>query len=462
METEIDGVFRLYRRIFDTARDAVLVLKNGAITECNAQALSMFGCEREQLVGNSPIRFLPEQQADGTRSSDLVRRYDDQLQREGHVGFELIHRRRDGKPFLADVSLDLLPNAAADGSDLSLAQLRDITESRKIEHDLRLTSAQFKAIIESIPFDLWISDMQNRNFLQNRCSKELWGETHGVHYSRIAQTGEIFERWKKSNDRAMKGEVAEMEISYEVNGALRHFRNIVAPINDEDEIIGIVGINIDITDYRVALQKLQKSLDERDILLKEVHHRVKNNLQIISSIINLKLGDLPAGGSAEWELFHDIENRIASMALIHEQLYNSASFTAISMPLYIERLVETIRASFSTVAAGVDVKLDCGELTLDIDMAIPLGLILNELITNSFKHAFSSRGGRLSIDFHRRGDGYRLELSDDGAGAPADPGLTESRGLGITLIRHLSAQLNGTVVFDGSGGFSAVLEFPQP
>ncbi len=457
---ELKRSLGLYRALFDAGREAVLILKADKLFDCNSQALELFGCSREEITGQRIIRFVPDLQDDGSVSAELVKKYSSTLQKEGHVRFELLHRRWDRTPFLADASLNLLRGAAEDGSDLVLAQLRDVTENRKMERDLRRTSAQFKAIIESIPFDLWISDMHNRNFLQNRASKELWGNAQGRHYSTIAQTEQILHKWQKSNNTAMNGEVAETEIEYPVAGSTRYYRNIVAPIFDEESIIGIVGINIDITDYKLAVQKVQKTLNEREILIKEIHHRVKNNLQIISSIINLKCGAIPEDAKDEWELFRDIENRIASMALIHEQLYNSDSFTAISMKLYLSRLIENLQYSYSTIAARITVDLDCGEISLNIDKAIPLGIILTELITNCFKHAFENGGGTLSISFVKTDTSYLLTLADDGPGAPEDPQLKKTSGLGLTLIRHLTDQLKGSVTFDGSRGFITILEFP--
>jgi two-component sensor histidine kinase/PAS domain-containing protein len=457
---ELKRSLGLYRILFDAGREAVFILEGATVRDCNSQTLVLFGCGRDDITGRRINRFIPDLQDDGSVSVDLIKAYCSALRKEGHVSFEMLHRRLDSTPFLAVVSLNLLRQAADDGSDLVVAQLRDISESRKIERDLRLKSAQFEAIIESIPFDLWISDMQNRNFLQNRASKELWGDTHGRHYSTIALTGEILKKWRESNEKAMSGKIVEMEIEYPIGGSPHYYRNIVAPIFDEESIIGIVGINIDITDYRQAVQKVQKALNEREILIKEIHHRVKNNLQIISSIINLKCGAIPDEAREEWALFHDIENRIASMALIHEQLYNSDSFTDIGMRLYLSRLIETLQYSYSTVAAGVTVELDCGEISLDIDKAIPLGIILTELITNCFKHAFDTGGGALSISFRETENSYLLTLTDDGPGSPGDPQLKKSSGLGLTLIKHLTDQLKGKVQFDGSRGFVTRLEFP--
>ncbi len=452
---ELKRSLGLYRALFDAGREAVLILKADKLFDCNSQALELFGCSREEITGQRIIRFVPDLQDDGSVSAELVKKYSSTLQKEGHVRFELLHRRWDRTPFLADASLNLLRGAAEDGSDLVLAQLRDVTENRKMERDLRRTSAQFKAIIESIPFDLWISDMHNRNFLQNRASKELWGNAQGRHYSTIAQTEQILHKWQKSNNTAMNGEVAETEIEYPVAGSTRYYRNIVAPIFDEESIIGIVGINIDITDYKLAVQKVQKTLNEREILIKEIHHRVKNNLAMITSLISIK--QMALGDKVD---LSDLTNQIHAIRIVHEKLYESDD-ASIGFREYSRGLLNEI---FSAASIGdVLIDIDVPPISLPVKTVIPLGLILNELATNAVKHGFNTLSrhrlslrmscdqgsGTCSLTIANSGNSFEGKLEDHTPGS-----------VGLQLVRTLVNQIQGSISLEKEPETAFTIRFP--
>ena len=440
---ELRALRDYYHRLFNNAREGVIILRDNTIVDANESAARLFGCTREELRGRFFGDFDPPYQQGGIPSQERLKEDHRIIREKGTYETEWLFIRKDGSEFLSDLSSTII-----DGDTLFM-QIRDITEQRKLESDLRLKSAQFKAILESIPFDFWINDLENRTFMQNQYSKTMWGNNLGKHIADIADSAELILKWANINQQAMDGKTVENEMQYHFSDGIHHFRNIVSPIRDGEELFGILGINIDITDYKQALE-------EREMLLREVHHRVKNNLQIISSMINL---------DPNRELFIDIENRINSMALIHEQLYNSDNFTMIEMGAYLERLSDSIRSSFHSLSADIQIELACEQISLDIERAIPLGIILNELITNSFKHAFSDGDGKLEISFciHKDPGGddlLQLKISDSGPGLPEDPGFERQEGLGLILIRQLSRQLQGSFSFDGSVGFRFCLSFP--
>ncbi|MBT4609240.1 MAG: PAS domain S-box protein [Gemmatimonadetes bacterium] len=216
----------------------------------------------------------------------------------------------------------------------------------------------------------------------------------------------------------------------------------------EDEQIGRISmfqvVVQDITERKIAADTIHASLEEKEVLLKEIHHRVKNNLQIISSLLHLQASRLEDSGLGH--AFDDSQHRIRSMALIHEELYKSADLARIDFPAYAERLVVNLFDSFGPSARGIRHKTDMDASLMTIDRAIPLGLIVNELVSNALKYAFSEAAGQVDVSLRDCGDGLELIVADDGIGLPAsllEGGLKNPTTLGLTLVNSLVSQLRG-------------------
>ncbi len=197
---------------------------------------------------------------------------------------------------------------------------------------------------------------------------------------------------------------------------------------------------------RASKESIRKTLGEREVLLQEIHHRVKNNLQIVSSLLRLQssYSDDPRLESA---LNESIE-RLSAMAAVHELLYQSPNYSDIPFREYAASLADSVRSTFSLGDGGFQVELPREDLHIGLDVAVPLGLILNELFTNSVKYGWGDRPAlRAAVDFRREGDGFLFSYRDDGPGYPVDFDLARDGGLGLTLIRALSDQLRGAAVF---------------
>lgn len=212
----------------------------------------------------------------------------------------------------------------------------------------------------------------------------------------------------------------------------------------------------DITESTLDRQRIESALAEKDVLLREVHHRVKNNMQVISSLLSLQASrtDNPQLQS----MLADSRDRIRSMALIHEKLYQSGVLSAIDFGDYLRTLVPLIASA--QPHAAVTAHVDAAAVLLDIDRAIPAGLIVNELVSNSFKHAFpAGRAGRIDVVLAVvAGDRVRLSVSDDGVGTPA-PDAQTGASLGLRLVRLLAGQFDAELHFGGAPGSSCTLEF---
>lgn len=226
--------------------------------------------------------------------------------------------------------------------------------------------------------------------------------------------------------------------------------------NAEDEQIHKVSmvqvVTQDITERKKAEQQIRDSLEEKEVLLKEIHHRVKNNLQIISSLLHLQAARLD--DETLLNAFEDSQHRIRSMALIHEELYKSADLARIDFRGYVERLVDNLVDAFG-VGGRISVTLDMDTSLLTIDRAIPMGLIVNELVSNALKYAFpDGRRGEVRIELRigPNSDAFSLSVIDDGVGTPADISLDTPDSLGLRLVSSLVGQLKARFVLDRGDG----------
>jgi two-component sensor histidine kinase len=212
----------------------------------------------------------------------------------------------------------------------------------------------------------------------------------------------------------------------------------------------------DITNRKRAEEKIAASLSEKEALLKEIHHRVKNNLQIISSLLKFQsryVQDQEALG-----MLSESRNRIRSMALIHEKLYQSHNFARIDFAEYIRSLARSLFRSYG-IDNAVALTIDADAMTLDIDRAAPCGLIITELLTNTLKYAFpAGQTGTINIRLRSKGeDHFTLVVGDSGIGLPEGFDLQKTPTLGMQLVALMAKQLQGTLVLDTSAGTTFVL-----
>jgi PAS domain S-box-containing protein len=261
---------------------------------------------------------------------------------------------------------------------------------------------------------------------------------------------------------ALAGEPQQFEVELR-NRAGRPLwvENFLNPVRVNGEVLGISCLAHGITDKKEAQKKLLESLHEKEVLLKEVHHRVKNNLQIISSILNLQTGYV-GDDPRMLELLRDSQGRIRSMSFIHESLYQNKNFSSIDLAGYIDGLSRNLMLSYS-LTGKVDLVKDLEPVQLGLDQAIPCGLILNELISNALKHAFpDGRQGLIWIGLRTKGRTVTIQIADDGRGLPS--GFDEKRdaNLGLELVHTLIGQLDGRIERTAGTGVAYLITFELP
>jgi PAS domain S-box-containing protein len=250
--------------------------------------------------------------------------------------------------------------------------------------------------------------------------------------------------------RAFNGVQQQFELPL-VNqkGEVVWYQMFVNPVSLGDNHNELSCIAYEITDRKEIDQQVRSTLKEKEILLQEVHHRVKNNLQVISSMLNLQRRFIE--DPKMLDILEESQNRISTMSFIHESLYQNSDFSSIGFAEYLKRLTENLIHSYSRVSTGVELESLLDDVHINLKQAIPCGLIVNELVSNSLKYAFVGReGGKIQLRVERKGAEIEIEVSDNGVGLPDDFDFETNESLGVYLVQALTDQLDGTLVVDNN------------
>ncbi len=344
---------------------------------------------------------------------------------------------------------------------------RDVTGRRRAEEELRRSEQRLARSQEMAHLGSWELDLVK--------NKLTWSDEvfriFGLRPQEFDATYEAFlsavhPEDRKAVDDAYSGSLRDGRDIYEIEhrvvrkgtGEIRYVHEKCEHIRDKSgRIIKSIGMVQDITEVRVAEEIIKKSLAEKDLLLKEIHHRVKNNLQLISSLLHLEA--MSPRGAGTPEIFRESQNRIKSICLVHEILYSTKDFSAISADSYVRELVKRIADTYDT--SKISIKFDISETFFKINTAIPCGLILNELVTNAIKYAFPDRKGTIRVCLCTNGDGNELTVSDDGIGMPRDFDIGNTKSLGLKLVKSLTEQLEGKMEISCKKGTAFKITFPN-
>jgi PAS domain S-box-containing protein len=236
----------------------------------------------------------------------------------------------------------------------------------------------------------------------------------------------------------------------------------LTPIYDESNSIKkFILVDADITPSKNLQQQIEASLKEKDVLLKEIHHRVKNNLQIIISLLNLQSGYIK--DETTLKAVKDGQSRVRSMALVHEKFYQSDTVTEIDFGEYLKKLCQFLYQSYGDKTDRVEVVIKGEQILLDMDTAMPCALLVNEIVSNSYKYAFpGQKSGTILIEMKKTSGKAVLAISDNGVGFPADYDFEKSESLGMQLVQALSSQIDGDLKVSQENGSSFEVTFPYP
>ena len=434
-----------------TADAAFWMGKDARFTYVNDAACRALGYSRKELLNMSVQDIDPDFPA------EVWPEHWKEVKRRGSFSFESHHRTKKGRIFPVEITVNYLEFG---GNEYNCAFAKDITERKRTEEELQAREAYLDQLIETAQEAIVMADNTGMALRINQEFTRLFGYTKEEAVGQNLDELIVPQKLKKSatliTEKVAKGEKASFEaIRRHKNGQMIAVSVLASPIVVGGKQIGTYGIYRNITERKKAEEQIKASLKEKEILLQEVHHRVKNNMQIISSLLNLQSRHIKDEESLE--LFKSSQNRVKSMALIHERLYQSKDFTRIDVADYVQNLTNHLFITYGISRDDIKLKINIKDIFLDINTAIPCALIINEIVSNSLKHAFpNGKKGEIKISMHPLSkDEVELVVGDNGVGIPEDANLRNTKSLGLYLVSMLAEdQLHGEIKLDKTEGIA--------
>jgi PAS domain S-box-containing protein len=460
-EKELRDAEARYRQLFDLSPDGIVILdpETTRPLEFNEMAHRQLGYGREEFAR------LRLKDIDAREAPEESRRRIDGILARGRDDFETLHRTRGGEIRNVQVTARIMEIL---GKPVYYCVWRDITERKRAEEALAESEKLYRSLFQNMmngfaycrmhfddegrPSDFTYLSVneafETQTGLKNVVGKRVTEVIPGIRKA----SPELFEIY----GRVARGGKPERFEDY--IDPLKMWFTVSVYSPQPDFFVAVFDV---ITERKRAEEALRASLKEKETLLREIHHRVKNNMQIISSLFNLQAVHIKDPDALR--ALREGQNRIRSMALIHEKLYKSHDLSKVEFASYIRSLSTYLFQFFKVNPARVRLESDLQDIHLDINSAIPCGLLVNELVSNALKHAFpEERRGVISIGLRREDDGtIRLRVADDGVGLPEDFDIRRSASFGLQIVDLLIGQLDGRIEVDKKLGTSFTISFRE-
>ena len=417
------------------------------ISYVNERMGEMTGYLCEEMIGRRAYElFLPPEEWPALGGHNERRA-------QGHTDvYESVLQRKDGSLFWGLIHATPLRDARGKVIGTIGAQI-DITERKWAEEALRESEERFRALIDQAVDAVMVHDENGQMLMANERVCQSLG------YSReemLALCVSDFEMNFDGENVATNWDALKSGASMSVDGLHRRKDGSTFPVEVHVGLVQFNGKEVmlaiarDVTQRKLDEAAMASALHEKEVMLKEIHHRVKNNLQIICSLLNMQSDGLE--DDVARAALTDTRQRVRSMALIHEQLYQSTDLAHIDLGEYLETLTASIQRSATDDNRRVAFALDCHRVALDIDRAVPCGLIVNELVTNALKYAFpDGRTGKIMLQLREENRAIKLTVGDDGIGMKPDFDWEESDSIGLQLVSALTEQLEGNATLEAGG-----------
>jgi PAS domain S-box-containing protein len=441
-----------YQDLFNSISDAIyLVNDEGMIIEANEGVESTFGYKRAEVVGKHNKVLSAPGKYDEEWVEEVIRRA-----HEGKTGkYEGWGKKKNGEIIPTEYVVN---SGNYFGEKATIVIERDVSDRKKSEEALKQREGLFSKLFNSTPIGIALLNAHREVEMVNDGFEQLFGyresELRGLELDKLIVPEKRKEEAQRLNESDRVKEVTEKRIRKD--GTILDVIIYAVPVIVEKSVVGIYGIYVDITDRKKAEEQVHKSLREKEMLLAEIHHRVKNNLAVITGLLELQ--SYSAENESAKLILKDSQMRVNSIAMVHEKLYQSEDFSEVDIKQYFEELVAIIHKTMSRAATRVEISLQIKPIKLPITQAIPCGLLLNEILTNSYKHAFTGREkGLITVQLTQSNNQLLLTIKDDGIGLPNTPELNIHTSMGMTLIKTLAKQLEATFSHRSENG--AVFEF---
>lgn len=434
----------LYQTIFENTGTAlVMVEEDMTLSLVNTEFQVLFNFRKDEVEGKKKLTELTT-----SEESERVMNYHILLRKSSSSvpnNFETKLVDNQGNERNVIVTMELIP-----GTKRSVASILDITEHKAADRALIESEEKYKTLFESDPDYTILVGGDGVVIDFNLAAEQIVGiskaELTGKHFSKlnIFPEGELDLLEEKFSQLSQYESVVPFESRIIAkDGSIRCVQVSLTIIKKDNAQDYILVICTDITERKKAENKIIQSLKEKEVLLQEIHHRVKNNLQVISSLLSLQSRYIK--DKDVLELFKESQNRVKSMTLVHEKLYQAHDVSQVDFSDYIGELARVLFRSYGISLDKISLDLEVDDVSVDVNMAIPCGLIITELVTNSLKYAFPSGKGTIKISFNKIDSKYILQVEDNGVGIPENIDLKKSKSLGLRLVRTLTDQLGGEV-----------------
>jgi len=443
--------------IVESSDDAIIgKTLEGTVVSWNRGAERIFGYLAEEVIGKPITVVIPPDRFH--EESQIIERL---CRGERFDQFETVRWRKDGQKIY--VSLTISPIKDSTGKIIGISKIvRDITSRKQADE-------QFRLMVESAPSGMLMLDQTGVIRLINTQLEKQFG------YSRQELLGQPVELLVPERFRAQHSTHRTNFFASPSVRAMGAGRDLFGVRKDGTEFPIEIGLNplntadgprvlasiVDITERKRTEDQIQASLKEKEILLREVHHRVKNNLQVVYSLLRLQSKSVT--DPKAFELFQESQARVKAMALLHETLYQSQDLSRINMATYISTLTKQLFESYGISSNAIKLRLNIAAVSLSMETAITCGLLINELVSNSLKHAFpNGRTGEVGIHLTSNHNGaYTMTVGDNGIGMPPDVDVAAVQSLGWQLVPMLVEQLTGTFELHRNAGTTVKLAFSE-
>jgi len=469
LEGALEQSERRFRATFNSQFQFIgLMLPNGTLIEANQTALELGGLEPGDVLGK-PFWCTHW----WSLSSEAQQRLREAIQVAAggefvRYGVEIRGAANTTTPI--DFSIKPVYDEQQRVT-LLIAEGRDIAEIKHATQALVEQEATLRSFFDSAGSMMGIVEVDEgeiRHIRDNAASRAFFQLTTEMQdLSSARRRGvrdDVIAMWiSHYRESAARGMPVQFEYQHPSKDGMRWLSATVCPITPTaGSSPRFAYVVQDITALKQQAERLMASLAEKEVLLREIHHRVKNNLQVISSMLHLQRRHV-SEASVRAQLVES-ERRVHAMSLVHEQLYMAADLAGVEFPSYVDRLVATLMSAYRSSVHGIAVRMRIAPLMLDIDTAIPCGLLINELVSNSLAHAFrGDEHNEIRVTFERTGpEQLTLSVGDNGIGLPPEIDVMTARSMGLQLIRALVAQVGGTLRCERQGGTEISVVFPCP